>query len=452
MPSRRMFLRSCAVALASTCTSSAGLYSALAALSAARANPAAVIAAAATAISVIRMFSESSDGGVSAMLTANLRRLQIISSQIETVIQQLADVQVRLSRIRKDADDSNQLDRLIGYYDDITGASRQFRETYAVEAEGRVSRDASLEAYGRIAERVYVTRTKMQSYGSLVPAIAAPLSLGVEIAARRRANQAEYVRPALAGYLEWVEGMLNDEMPESISHTIKHELLPEHERLMRQCGAMFAEGSNVCNAPKEGRTFEALMDDMLDLVKFSHGDPHIGSLEELRKDARAEVLKKGAFFGTCLTVRAPVFVTIASKTITRQTELPRRVRFQSIVTVENKAELRAIEASLVAPSVDRASDPGCAFLDLTDQLDVVVLFSDVKVPEIKITAAVDDSIRAAALAHPAVEALADKLNDELQATVEQIMGVRQQLLAHASAVEIAYNLRAKLVRMAEEYS
>ena len=192
-------------------------------------DPLTAITIAQTTLNVIDGFTAKGDGGLSATLQAQLQYLELISQQVDQVILSLGQVQASLSKLPEEVRRLNELDRMVGYYDRIRALGNTFREKFASEAESSRRELRALRAdYKRVADDVQGLRGSIGNYHSLVPAMAAPLSLAIEIAARRRSGELAQIRPALDHYQLWVEAMVDRDHPSSVA-AILQSLLDDHD-------------------------------------------------------------------------------------------------------------------------------------------------------------------------------------------------------------------------------
>lgn len=207
-------------------------------------DPLTAITIAQTALGVIDGFTAKGDGGLSATLQAQLHYLELISRQVDTVIVALGEVQATLARLPEQMRAQNELDRMISYYDRIRSFGNAFREKFASEqgATARQLRALTVD-YKRIADEIQIMRGSIGNYHSLIPAMAAPLTLAVEVAARRRSGEVMQIRPALDYYQTWVEGMIDPQMVDSIGQTTQ-AMLADHDEKVATLAAKLQGGAS----------------------------------------------------------------------------------------------------------------------------------------------------------------------------------------------------------------
>jgi hypothetical protein len=176
----------------------------------ARAELMTVLAVASTALSAIRRFSTLSDGGLSAMLRAQYLQMQVVQSQLNVVIEQLGDIKANLAGFPDEMRKANEVQTLTEYYDEIISLGRLFGSTFTAEEKTAATERASFTSdYRNIANAMAVAAGKMQSYASLIPAVAVPIALAVEIAVRTRGQQENFVVERLDRYEDWLENIVD---------------------------------------------------------------------------------------------------------------------------------------------------------------------------------------------------------------------------------------------------
>ena len=228
----------------------------------AQVDPYTVIQVASFALSAVSQFSEKSDGGLSAMLGAQTAYLALITSQLSSVISALGDMSAQLKLLPEQMRSANELDRLLLYYDSICSAGRQFQELYNTEQHATATQVQQMQrSYSRVADRVGDARTSLQSYCSIVPAMALPLSLGVEIAARAKALQKNRIPEALRSYRKWTSQILDPRHKDSVAWNLKMKLIPLHSNQVQACDKLFrakacSPAEHATGATEEAECFQ----------------------------------------------------------------------------------------------------------------------------------------------------------------------------------------------------
>ncbi|GAB3645100.1 hypothetical protein [Ramlibacter alkalitolerans] len=203
----------------------------------AAAIPVAAWQAASAAVSIIAAFSHSGDGGLGAMLSAQMKMLTVISLQLDKVIATLTDIQKRIVELPAVIEQEVERGRLNGYYDTIvssTTALKELGQAWFDPKTPQTQKNKLIGDFKNVADKVRDARGALLRYPTLVSAVALPVALGTEVAARRLSGETAQISPALDSYDQAIANILDPLRTGSVGQVID-ALLQDHEKTAADC-------------------------------------------------------------------------------------------------------------------------------------------------------------------------------------------------------------------------
>jgi len=195
-------------------------------------DPVSIFAIANTAISVVRSFSsQAGDGGLNAMLNANLQYQRVLADQVNEIQKSLLALSDAMSKFPAQFRDLLEDDRIKGYYVDLLATMRQFDGLLsATAAAGPAERNRYQMDIDRLRADARLAGTRLAIYPSLLPAIAAPLAVALEVALNYKSGQPNSVPVALRNHIAWCKRISDPSLPKSVAANLV-ELTANHDRI-----------------------------------------------------------------------------------------------------------------------------------------------------------------------------------------------------------------------------
>lgn len=211
-------------------------------------DPSTIIAIIQGAMAVIKMFSNQSDGGLSAMLQANIAYQRLITAQLDLTLSQLAELRGAISDLKAFIPEALADNRATGYYERINGQKDLFKECYITERNNPDRREELVPRYQNIADNISDARGDLSNHTSLIAAAALPVCLGLEVSATRKARHEITLSETLNSYSEWIKRILSPSIRESVAGQL-NRWLEEHGRLIKRCDELFID-EHSCSSQK----------------------------------------------------------------------------------------------------------------------------------------------------------------------------------------------------------
>lgn len=239
-------------------------------------DPMTVIAIAQGVMSAIKMFSSQSDGGLAAMLQANIAYQRLITAQLDLVLNKLADLGGAINDLKTFIPESLAESRATGYYERINGQKDLFKECYLTERNNPDSREELISRYKNIADNISDARGDLSNHTSLIAAVALPVCLGLEVAATRKARQEVTLKEMLNTYSEWAKRILDPSIQKSAAGQLDR-WIKEHAELTSKCNELFIDKNSCSMQTTQYQHFKKCWRPLVQAAQEYNGEDRAGN-------------------------------------------------------------------------------------------------------------------------------------------------------------------------------
>ena len=206
---RRAFL--CQIAKTLAFTRFAIPLSLLSSRSANAQDPATALALASTVVNLISEFSQKSDGGLAAMLSAEIDYQVLSLSLLNQVVVQLSNIQIQIQDLRDYLPIALEASRLKEYYDGVCSSASNTSILIGAYKNASASDRPSYEHnFETIYAGISDVRGKLENYSSFDAALAYAVCLGTELTLiLRLGRDHNFINETLRHYVSWADRILD---------------------------------------------------------------------------------------------------------------------------------------------------------------------------------------------------------------------------------------------------